>query len=143
MGRRRVPLVRREARGRKDEAGMSAQEIGEKLVAFCRKGQNMESVETLYADDVVSVEAMDPPGGERTTKGKEAVKGKNTWWMENHEVHEASVDGPFPHGDDRFAVVFRYDVTFKPEKKRMKMEEVGVFTVKEGKVAKEEFFYGM
>jgi len=118
-------------------------EIGEKLVALCMEGKNLECIDTYYADDVVSVEAGDPPDGERTTKGIEGVRGKNTWWMENHEVHEALVEGPFPHGDDRFAVIFRYDVTFKPAKQRMKMDEVGVFTVSGGKIAKEEFYYSM
>ncbi len=117
--------------------------IGEKLVAFCREGRNLESVETLYADDVASVEAAEGPGGPRVTEGKEKVKGKNQWWVENHEIHSASVEGPFPHGDDRFAVIFDYDVTNKPSGNRMAMKEVGVFHVKDGKVVREEFFYSM
>ncbi|MEM9071882.1 MAG: nuclear transport factor 2 family protein, partial [Myxococcota bacterium] len=118
---------------------MSALEIGKKLVQFCKEGKNLESINTLYAEDVESVEAAAPPEGERAVKGIEAVRGKNQWWIENHEVHEASVEGPFPHGDEKFAVIFKFDVTNKPSGQRMKMEEVGVFTLKDGKVAKEEF----
>ena len=124
---------------------MSAKEVGEKLVAFCKEGKNADSIQTLYADDVVSVEAMAmSEGGDRETKGKEAVLGKNAWWQENHEIHEASVEGPFPHGDDRFAVIFRYDVTSKPMGgQRMKLNEVGVFHLADGKIVREEFFYSM
>ncbi len=122
---------------------MNAKEIGEKLVALCREGRNMEAINELYADDIVSVEAAAPPEGDRTASGKEAVKGKNQWWVENHEVHSAHVGGPFPHGEDRFAVHFRYDVTSKPMGQRFEMEEMGLFTVKDGKVVKEEFFYSM
>lgn len=123
---------------------MDINEIGNKLVAFCKEGKNLESVQTLYADDVVSVEAAAPPsGGDQTTKGKEGVIGKNKWWTENHEVHSGEVEGPFPHGDDRFAVIFRYDVTNKPSKMRIQMNEVGVFTCAGGKVTKEEFYYSM
>jgi len=123
---------------------MSAKEIGEKLVALCRQGKNMESINTLYAEGVESVEAAAPPsGGERVSKGIEAVRGKNTWWSENHEIHSASVEGPWPHGDDKFAVRFSYDVTAKPTGKRMKMDEIGVFTLENGKVIREEFFYDM
>ena len=123
---------------------MSAKEIGQKLVAFCREGKNLESVNTLYAKDVESVEAAPPPsGGDRTTKGIEAVRGKNQWWAENHEIHEAHVEGPWPHGADRFVVRFAYDVTNKPSGRRMKMDEIGVFTVADGKVVKEEYFYDM
>ncbi len=123
---------------------MSAKEIGKKLVAFCKEGQNLESINTLYADNVVSVEAAAPPeGGDRVTEGIEGVRGKNQWWVENHEVHSASVHGPYPHGDDRFAVRFQYDITHKPSGMRVQMDEVGVFTVEDGKVVREEFFYDM
>ena len=123
---------------------MNAKDIGEKLVAFCKEGKNQESINTLYADDIVSVEAAAPPsGGDRTMKGKEAILGKNKWWADNHEIHSAEIQGPFPHGDDRFAVIFLYDLTNKPMDMRMKMHEVGIFTCADGKVAKEEFYYSM
>ncbi len=124
---------------------MSALEVGKKLVQFCKEGKNLESINTLYADDVESIEAAAPPaGGERITKGKEGVIGKNQWWTENHEVHEGSVEGPFPHGEDKFAVIFKYDITNKPSGQRMKLEEVGVFHLNgDGKVQREEFFYSM
>ena len=122
---------------------MNAMEIGERLVSLCREGRNMDAIDELYADDVVSVEAAAPPGTDRTSTGIEAVKGKNQWWIENHEIHAASVRGPFPHGDDRFCAVFEFDVTSKPEGKRLKMEEVAHFTVSDGKVIREEFFYTM
>jgi ketosteroid isomerase-like protein len=121
---------------------MSAKEIGKKMVELCRQGKNLESVETLYADDIVSVEASPPPdGGDRVSKGKDAVRGKNEWWLGNHEVHSSEVDGPYPHGDDKFAVRFKFDATFKPSGERHELEEIGVFTVKNGKVVREEFFY--
>lgn len=121
---------------------MSASEIGEKLVGFCREGRNIDAINELYADDVVSVEAAAMEGMPQTMEGKEAILGKNQWWSENHEVHNASVSGPYPHGDDRFALHFNYDVTNKPSGQRTQMDEVAVFTVRDGKIAKEEFFYG-
>ena len=122
---------------------MSAMKIGQQLVALCQEGKNLEVVSQLYAEDVVSVEATDPPQGERESRGIEAVRGKNQWWGENHEVHSASVRGPFPHGDDRFCVMFNYDVTNKPSGHRFQMEEVGLYTVTDEKISKEEFFYAM
>lgn len=122
---------------------MSAFEIGQKLVEFCKQGQNLESINTLYAQNVQSIEAADPPEGERIANGIDAVRGKNQWWSENHEIHEANVEGPWPHGDDKFAVRFSYDVTNKPSGQRYKMDEIAVFTVQEEKVVREEFFYTM
>jgi len=122
---------------------MSAKEIGTQLVNFCKEGKNLESINTLYAENVESIEAAAPPSGERIAKGIEAVRGKNQWWGENHEVHSSSVSGPYPHGEDRFAVRFEYDITNKPSGQRMKMDEVGIFTVESGKIVREEFFYDM
>jgi ketosteroid isomerase-like protein len=123
------------------EARMNVNEIGKKLVQFCRENKNLESINTLYSPEIVSVEAHAPPGGERTVKGIEGVRGKNKWWIETHEVHASEVSGPYPHGDDKFAVRFVFDLTHKPSGKRMKMDEVAVFTVANGKVIREEFFY--
>ncbi len=49
-------------------------------------------------------------------RGIDAIRGKNVWWMENQQVHSASVDGPFVNGD-RFSVNFKYDVTSKKDGK--------------------------
>ena len=79
---------------------------------------------------------------EQTATGLEAIQAKGKWWVENHEVHKAEVFGPYPNGD-RFAVRFLFDVTNKPSKQRMTMDEVGLFTVANGKIVREEFFYSM
>ena len=121
---------------------MNTMEIGRKLVALCGQGTNAEALDTLFAADVVSVEAVAMPGTQQEAKGLAAVRGKGEWWVANHEIHSASVTGPWPHGD-RFVVGFQYDVTNKPSGRRMKMDEVGLYTVRDGKIVREEFFYDM
>jgi ketosteroid isomerase-like protein len=120
----------------------STLEIGKKYVALCKEGQHESILNDLFTKDTVSVEAGAPPGQDRTAKGLEAIRAKSKWWGENHTVHKAEVFGPYPH-DDRFAVRFLYDVTNKPSGKRITMDEVGLFTVDNGKIVKEEFFYAM
>lgn len=61
---------------------------------------------------------------------------------DNHQVHEANVTGPWPNGD-QFIVGFKYDITFKPSGKRFVMEEMALYTVKDGRIAREDFFYNM
>ena len=121
---------------------MNTMEIARKLVELCRQGKNHEALDSLYADNVVSVEAAVPQGMEREAKGLAAVKAKGKWWVDNHEIHSATVTGPWPH-DDRFVVGFQVDVTFKPTGQRMQMDEVGLYQVKGGKIVREEFFYEM
>lgn len=121
---------------------MNTMEIANRLVELCKQGKNDEALSSLYANDAVSVEAMAMPGIQQESKGLAAIKAKGEWWVTNHEIHSASVTGPWPHGD-RFIVGFQYDVTNKPSGTRMKMDEAGLYTIRNGKIVREEFFYGM
>ena len=118
---------------------MSVLEIANQLADLCRQGKSDEA-KALYAPDAVSVEAFAPPGMQREAHGLAAIKAKGEWWRANHEIHAASVTGPWPSADS-FVVGFQYDVTNKPSGQRMKMDEVGLFSVANGKIVREEFFY--
>ena len=124
---------------------MSTLQIGQQLVELCRAGDFAGAIGSLYAEDIVSVE----PHGDETMPaemhGLQAIKGKNEWWVANHEVHGCEVGGPFPNGE-RFAVTFALDVTptSGPHTgKRMQMQEVALYTVHGGKIVREEFYYNM
>ncbi len=122
---------------------MTLTDVANALVDGCRTGKEEENLGKLYADDAVSVEAGAPPGQDRVTRGLDGIRGKHAWWADNFEVHGGDVKGPFPHGDDRFAVIFAMDITEKASGKRSQMEEVAVYHVAEGKIVREEFFYTM
>jgi ketosteroid isomerase-like protein len=119
---------------------MSTLEIAKQLVELCKVGKNDDAVVALFADDAVSVEAAPMPDGSRETVGIAGIRAKGDWWRDNHEVHAASITGPWPHGD-RFIVGFQFDVTNKPSGQRLALDEVGLYTVKDGKIVREEFFY--
>ena len=121
---------------------MTTQEVANTLVKLCSVGKFDEAAEKLYSPDIVSMEAAAPPGGSRESKGLAAVKAKGEWWAANHDVHSVTVEGPLVAGS-HFAVTYKLDVTFKPETKRFKMEEIGVYKVANGKIVYEEFFYAM
>ena len=47
----------------------------------------------------------------------------------------------FKEALDAFAVIFRMDVTFKPTGARSKMDEVATYTVADGRIVEERFYY--
>jgi ketosteroid isomerase-like protein len=114
--------------------------IAEELVSLCRAGRNMDAINSLYSPDIVSIESMGNETMPRESKGIDAIRAKNQWWNENNEVHAATVDGPFV-GENKFAVYYNFDATFKPTGKRNSMEEMALYTVKDGKIVREQFFY--
>ncbi len=119
---------------------MSTAEIAKDLIALWKDGKFTESGEKYWADDVVSVEAGAPPGGDPASHGKAAARGKGEWWNNAHEIHGVSVEGPWVNGD-QFTVRFTMDITVKETGARLTMDEIGLYTLKDGKIAEERFFY--
>ena len=97
-------------------------------------------MQTLYHEDIISVEAARRKTGSFETAGKAAVIEKSKEWAGAHEIHGATTDGPFLLGD-QFAVLFDFDVTPKATGKRGHNREVAVYTAKDGLIVREEFFY--
>jgi hypothetical protein len=122
------------------EGSMTTVEIAQKYVELCKANQHHTIIETLFSPETVSVEAAAMPGFPIEVKGPKAIAEKGKTWTDNHEVHGAKVDGPWPNGN-RFVVRFSYDVTNKPSGKRFQMEEAALFTVENDKIVREEFFY--
>ena len=116
--------------------------IGTRLVDLCNAGNSDEALDTLYDEKIVSIEGQGSDEMPARMEGIEAIRGKNAWWFDNHEVHSMTATGPFVgHRDDQFVVGFDIDVTFKPTGERSQLSEVGIYTVAHDKVVQEEFFY--
>ena len=117
---------------------MTTEQISKDFVALLKEGKHDEAASTFNADDIVSYENM--PGPMAVCRGKEAVKQKSEWWAANHDVNDFGCEGPYLNGD-QFAVLFHVDVTVKETGERQKMDEVGLYTLRDGKVVEERFFY--
>jgi hypothetical protein len=59
------------------------------------------------------------------------------------EFVSGTVEGPHLHGEDRFALIFKSVMREKASGNEIPMEEVAIYTVKDGKIVREEFFYTM
>jgi hypothetical protein len=116
----------------------STKEIAEKVVELVRKQAWHEALDTLYDKDIVSIEAYSGASGSPETRGTDGVRGKIDWWVKAMEIHSFRANGPFV-AHDKFIVQYDADITEKSSGERRQISEVGVYTVKDGKIVREEF----
>jgi ketosteroid isomerase-like protein len=119
---------------------MNTQQVANRLVEMCRKGENMQAIEELYADNVVSKEMPGMPG--EVTSGKKDVYKKSEVWLNNvQEFHKGEISEPQVAGN-HFSCTMDFDVTFK-DRGRQQMQEICVYEVNNGKIVNEQYFYSM
>ena len=92
-------------------------------------------VAAYYSDGIVSVE-----GDGSSVTGLAACEAKGAEWQAAHEVHGIEVEGPFV-GMGQFVVRFKLDVTIKSNGQRIIADEVGIYTVEDGKIVREVFLF--
>ena len=120
---------------------MGTKETADDIVGMIKVGEFDACGQKYWADDVVSVEPGGPPGMDPVSKGKAAVEAKSKWWSDNHETQGIEVEGPYVNGD-QFTCRFRMKVKVKASGEVMDMDEHALYTLKDGKIVEERFFYG-
>jgi hypothetical protein len=120
---------------------MTTPETAQKFVELCKQFKNFEVMQTMYAHDITSVEAAPNDAGISETTGKEAVIAKSKKWADENEIHGATCEGPYLAGN-QFAVNFMFSITPKATGQRLDIHEIGVYTVENGLITREQFFYG-
>jgi hypothetical protein len=111
---------------------------------LCKQGKHFEVMRTMYVPEMVSVE-----GDGKETVGKEAVIHKSEVFQGNNAITGQDLRGPFFCGDanassGKFTVYT--SITFTPKTGKgsgesQTHEEVGLYTVKNDTITREEFFY--
>ena len=117
---------------------MTTQQVANRLVELCRKGQITEAMQELYADTIVCTEPAHAPL--KSASGKKAVAEKGAQFAAMIEQrHGGSFGDPIVAGR-YFSVVMVLDATFKGQGRQI-LEEVCVYEVKDGKIVSEQFFF--
>lgn len=118
-------------------SGASAMELGQQLVAMFNQGKADAWVRGVWSPAIESVEGVGMSMGWR---GVKAVEAKNAEWMKTHVLHGGRAEGPYV-GSSGFSVKMTLDIEDTTNGKRVTMQEIGVYTVKNGKIVREEFMY--
>jgi hypothetical protein len=117
---------------------MKTNEVAQRLVALCREAKWEAAQKELYADNAVSIEAHPSPAFEKETKGLAAIIEKGHKFDSMIEkMHAITVSEPLV-AENSIACVMGMDVTMKGQE-RMKMSELCVYEVKDGKIVSEQF----
>ena len=120
---------------------MSVQTVARKFMELCGQGKHFEVMRTLYTPEMVSVE-----GSGQETIGKEAVIHKSEVFQGDNAITGQDLRGPFFSGDanasaGQFAIYTSITFTPKSGGKQQTHEEVGLYTVKNDMITREQFLY--
>ena len=117
---------------------MEIKEVANRLVELCREGKYTQAHQELYSPNVVSLEPEGTPN--QRVEGMEGLA-QRTAAMQGmiKELHGGYTTDPIIAGN-KFSVGMGMDVTMHNDM-RVNMEEICVYTVKDGKITKEEFIY--
>lgn len=121
------------------EAVMTTKEVANRFNQLAQTGQWQEIQDELFANNAVSIEPDNSPGI-KNAQGIEAIRQKGKQFGEMVEEMHGGYTGEPQVAGNYFSVAMGMDVTMKGQG-RMKMDEIAVYQVKDGKIVKEQFFY--
>lgn len=118
---------------------MTTQKVANRLVELCREGKYQQVVKELYSPDIVSVEPEGTPN--RIVKGLKAIAEKSVQFQGMLEkVNTSSISDPIV-AENFFSCAMMMNVQMKGARVMTDMDEICVYTVNNGKIVKEEFFF--
>lgn len=121
------------------EAVMTTREVANRMNELFKENKWEQAQEELYADDAVSIEP-EHSQGLQTVKGKEAIKKKGKDFNAMVEEFHSGWATDVLVAGNYLTCTMGMDVTMKGMG-RIKMDEVCVYEVKDGKIVREQFFY--
>ena len=118
---------------------MTTQQVADRYYELAQMGQFDQIIDEFFVANTCSIE---PENAEGMTSAYslEEIKAKNLAFSEViEEMHGGYTNAPIV-SENHFAVVMGMDVTMKGQG-RVKMEEIVVCEVRDGKIVREQYFY--
>lgn len=117
---------------------MTTQEVADRFYALAEQGNFEQIQDELYDENVKSIEPSH--SNWQNGQGFDNVKEKGKQWQAMvEEMHGGYTNKPEVAGNF-FACAMGMDVTVKGQG-RMKMDEIAVYEVRDGKIVMEHFFF--
>ncbi len=121
------------------EKTLTTAEVAARFNELAKEGNWNKIQDELFAENAVSIEPSNSPGLQ-SVEGLAAIRQKGEKFEESvEEMHGGYSSDPLITGN-HFAVAMGMDATMKGAG-RVKMDEIALYEVKDGKIVKEQFFY--
>ncbi|HRI79340.1 MAG TPA: nuclear transport factor 2 family protein [Cyclobacteriaceae bacterium] len=118
---------------------MTTQQIADRFNELAQKGEWNTIINELFSKDAVSLEPADAMGL-KSVKGIDAILEKGEQWNQQiEEMHGGYTNAPQVAGKF-FTCTMGFEATMKG-RGRLKMDEVALYEVQNGKIVKEQFFF--
>jgi len=122
-----------------NKTALTTQEVAARFNELAQEEKWFEIEDELFADNVRSIDPENSPYF-GYAEGKASVRKKGMDWVAKiKEGHEVSTTHPVIAGN-HFAVGRSFDITTE-DFGRIKIEEIMLYEVKDGKIVLEQFFY--
>jgi hypothetical protein len=119
--------------------GLAPLEVARQFTDLLRAGKYAEIEERWLGPGIESVEGH---GASMSWKGKKNVLAKYRAWEAENQFVDPKIEGPWV-GATGFAVKFVGEIVHNATGERHPMEEIAVYTVRDGKVVREEFHFAV
>ena len=120
------------------EKTATTQEVADRFYELAQQGKFDEIQDELYDENVRSVEPAH--SNWQNVQGLDKIKEKGKQWQEKTEEMHGGYTGKPQVAGTFFSCVMGMDVTLKGQG-RMKIDEIAVYEVKDGKIVLEHFFF--
>jgi ketosteroid isomerase-like protein len=121
------------------EAVMTTQDVADRFYELSQKGDWNQIQDELFSDDAESIEPAHAQGLQ-SAKGRDALRQKGEAFNNMVEEMHGGYSGKPIVAGRYFAVAMGMDATMKGAP-RMKMDEIALYEVRDGKIVKEQFFF--
>ncbi len=116
-------------------------DVAREFTAMLRLGQFEAAGQRYWADAVTSVEPADLQIGiPALVSGIEAALNKARFRFGKNRIDDLGIDGPFVTGD-QFALFLDMLITDPASGHAQALTEIAIFTVRDGRIIEERFFY--
>ncbi|HUG10294.1 MAG TPA: nuclear transport factor 2 family protein [Opitutaceae bacterium] len=116
-------------------------DVARRFTAMMAEGRFEEAGETYWAANVASIEPADLPGGiPAVVRGFDAAREKARLWFSACGIDNFKMEGPYLNGD-QFTLLMDMVIVTHATGERRPFKEIAQFTVRDGKITEERYFY--